>query len=316
VKLATVIIPLFQKGPYALRAIESVLAQTMADFELVVVDDGSTDGGAELVEAVRDTRVRLVRQEHSGASVARNRGIALAGTEWVAFLDADDEWHPAFLERTLDLARSSPAFVVVFTNALDDSRRPFLRAGVPAEGLVDDYFRAALANRARGMSSSSVLARRDQLRICGGFPVGVERGEDLDTWVRLAWSGAVGYVDQCLVQHHHTRGSRTDLGRSQPPSFPEFVRTREQWSRCDRIPVHLAASSQALANLVLADYVVELAHAGRTREGRRVVAEWWRGWRPLASRAKLELWLRLPTCLLRRLRALRSARAVPQARKR
>src|SRR6266446_940152 len=99
----SVVIPLYNKVRYIQRALDSVLAQTYTDFEVIVVDDGSTDGGAEVVACCTDRRVRLIRQSNQGPGPARNRGVEEAAGGYVAFLDSDDEWLPAFLERSVDL---------------------------------------------------------------------------------------------------------------------------------------------------------------------------------------------------------------------
>ncbi|MGI6022871.1 MAG: glycosyltransferase family 2 protein, partial [Methanoculleus sp.] len=90
----SVVIPLYNKAPYIARALASVITQTCQGFEVIVIDDGSTDGGAEIVRRLDDTRIRVIRQENRGVSAARNRGIESARTDFIAFLDADDEWMP------------------------------------------------------------------------------------------------------------------------------------------------------------------------------------------------------------------------------
>src|SRR5437667_8237163 len=99
----SVIVPLFNKAPYIERALSSVAAQTHRDFELIVVDDGSTDEGPRIVEAFTDLPIHLISQENAGPGAARNRGLELAQGELVAFLDADDEWLPNYLSESVRL---------------------------------------------------------------------------------------------------------------------------------------------------------------------------------------------------------------------
>ena len=104
----SVIMPVYNKAPYVVKAVESVLSQTCGDWELIVVDDGSKDGSSDLVKPYRDPRIRLHRQENAGVSVARNTGAAMAGGEYLCFLDADDWWEPAFLAEMSGLIDRHP----------------------------------------------------------------------------------------------------------------------------------------------------------------------------------------------------------------
>lgn len=104
----SVIIPLYNKGKYIVRALDSVFAQTYQDFEVIVVDDGSTDNGLEIVQQYRDSRLRLIRQANAGPGAARNRGLKASKAPFVAFLDADDEWLPEFLEVSVSSLKSQP----------------------------------------------------------------------------------------------------------------------------------------------------------------------------------------------------------------
>jgi len=104
----SVVIPVFNKRRYLLRALESVLAQTHAEFEVILVDDGSTDGSLDTIGHLRDARVRIARQPNAGVSAARNTGIRLARAPLVAFLDADDTWEPGFLAAMLALRYRYP----------------------------------------------------------------------------------------------------------------------------------------------------------------------------------------------------------------
>ena len=94
----TVVIPLFNKERHIERAVRSVINQTFQDFEIIVVDDGSTDNSVEEVLKIKDNRIKLIKQKNGGVSSARNKGIDESRFEYIAFLDADDAWKPNFLE--------------------------------------------------------------------------------------------------------------------------------------------------------------------------------------------------------------------------
>lgn len=99
----SVVIPLYNKGEYIKRAINSVLSQTFDDYEIIIINDGSTDDGPEYVFSYSDPRIRLINQDNSGPGAARNRGIYEANGKYVSFLDADDEWLPEFIQKSYDV---------------------------------------------------------------------------------------------------------------------------------------------------------------------------------------------------------------------
>ncbi len=189
----SVVIPLYNKGPYIARALNSVLAQTFQDFEVIVVDDGSTDDGAAVVRGFDDPRIRLIQQENQGVSAARNRGIEAARAELVAFLDADDEWLPRFLETIMCLRRKFPeagVYGTAYHIMAEDltthvgSLSPYIPSE-PWEGLLPSYFKAD-ALGAPPISASTVVVPKDILTEMGGFITDVWFGEDTDLWGRIA----------------------------------------------------------------------------------------------------------------------------------
>ena len=188
----SIVMPLYNKAGQVLETIASVRAQTLSGWELVVVDDGSTDGGPALVRDLQDARIRVVSQANAGISAARNRGIALARADLVAFLDADDLWLPQFLAAILALQADfpeahwfatgyeiRPAQGAAYTSRLRGPPADFSR------GLLPDYFNVALASDPPVWSSATAV-RRDAIQAIGGFPLGIGSGEDLLTWARLA----------------------------------------------------------------------------------------------------------------------------------
>ncbi len=195
----SVVMPLYNKGEQVTPAVCSVLHQTVSDFELIVVNDGSTDKGPEVVRGITDSRIHLIEQENGGVSAARNRGIQQARGQLIAFIDADDEWKADFIETVLYLRGKFPFCHVFATNYLYHNGRgryrlPSIR-GLPRnfqDGVIDDYFR--IASRSDPIIwSSAVAVTKEALETIGGFPVGIPVGEDLLTWARLAVRYNIAY---------------------------------------------------------------------------------------------------------------------------
>jgi len=183
----SVIIPAHNRAPVIDRAIRSVLAQTFRDFELIVVDDASSDTTAEVVSASSQQRTRLIRlASHVGAARARNAGIAESRGEWIAFLDSDDEWLPEKLDRQLTaIGRYGPTCDVVYSACYRqrNSESPEVRPkGELAEGnLLDNLLR-----NKKGATASVYMVRRTALVRAKGFDERFPSANDIDLWLRLA----------------------------------------------------------------------------------------------------------------------------------
>lgn len=185
----SVIMPAYNSGKTVERALASIAAQTVRPREVIVVDDGSTDDTVARVRAMmgrmNGIRLRLFSQRNAGAGAARNRAVAEAGGGWLAFLDSDDEWLPAKLERSLrvsedgDLIMSSHNLFNVApdgTETLNDSRARWLRN-------PDDPYRTLFL---RGfISSSTVLVRRDAVVAVGGFDATLRSAQDYELWLAV-----------------------------------------------------------------------------------------------------------------------------------
>lgn len=195
----SVVIPTYNTGWCIRTAIDSVLNQSCTDFELIVVDDGSTDDTAQVLAAYYG-RIQIVAKVNGGLSSARNAGIAAARGAYVAFLDADDWWLPPKLERQLALMRSRPDLVFCSTAAQavspDGEKLGEWRCGNVAGSALESIF---AVNAFVAGSGSAVLARRDALVRAGGFDETLRSLEDIDMWIRLSTLGNYACVDELLV---------------------------------------------------------------------------------------------------------------------
>lgn len=269
----SVVIPLYNKAAYIARAMDSVLAQTYPDFELIVVDDGSTDGSGEIVAKYDNPRVKLLVQENAGECAARNRGVSESQARWVAFLDADDEWLPEFLEQTMAVAETNPSLLAVFTNF---KRAPTNTCAISHRtrgATIQDYMHFHVTNNGRGMSSSSVVVRKEPLLAVGGFPVGVRHGGDTDTWARLAWTGEVEYVPKILAIYHTEALGRVMNENTRPTGYAHeaVVASYHQWKQQGRIPQRLLESSRRYIECAFLRHAAELVRIGNTADARRVL---------------------------------------------
>ncbi len=218
----SVVIPIYNKRRYLPRALESVLAQTYTDFEVILVDDGSTDGSLEAIRHVEDLRLRCVRRTNGGVSAARNTGIRYARAPLVAFLDADDTWEPGFLDAMASLRARYPdaglyASAYRIKNA-DSAARPARIGGLPfwrRRFLSSNYFRLNTGGEL-AISASSVMIPRDLLLALGGFPVGEKMGEDQHVWWRICVRHCFAYDCRHLATYH-----RDALDRACPANVPE-----------------------------------------------------------------------------------------------
>ena len=190
----SVIIATYNAGDYLSVAIKSVLQQTTGDLELIVVDDGSTDGSTDCVHTINDKRLRYVYQENAGQTKAKNRGIAEAVGEFVGFCDADDYWYPDKLEKQLPLFSVSSEVGVVFSLAqkIDESGSPTdSEWAMPYRGRVlEQLFMHNF------VPFGTSIVRRACLEKVGLFDNDLRMGIDWDLWLRIATHYNFDFVDE------------------------------------------------------------------------------------------------------------------------
>ncbi|MAL60754.1 MAG: hypothetical protein CMC14_11985 [Flavobacteriaceae bacterium] len=227
--MISVIIPLYNKERFIGETIQSVLNQSFADFELILINDGSTDKSEAVVKTFNDPRIRYKSIANSGVSVARNTGIELAKFPWIAFLDADDWWAPSFLsevETAINNNLSKNIFATgrsrVFKNDIERYKNEFL----PKDGETSpvNYFRI-ISKYLPPKNSSNVVIKKELLMERGLFRKGQKQHEDHDLWMRLCVKNEVIFINKPLSFYRKTETDTASNTYYQASDFLTYLTT-------------------------------------------------------------------------------------------
>ncbi|MFP4473093.1 MAG: glycosyltransferase family 2 protein [Candidatus Omnitrophota bacterium] len=194
----SVIIPTYNRCQRLRKAVDSVLTQTWDDWELIIVDDGSTDMTADMLAEYADPRIRYVRQENQGPSAARNHGLRLARREWVAFLDSDDWWLPQKLARVREEIGRFPDIPIFHTEEIWYRRGQVLPQKKHHRKPEGRVYQQALPLCC--ISISTAVVRRTVFMSAGGFDEGLPACEDYDLWLRLTARYPVKLISEALTE--------------------------------------------------------------------------------------------------------------------
>ena len=200
----SVIIPVYQKEPFLKKCIESVLKQSFKDYEIILVDDGSTDNSSEICKnySVKNENVFYYYKENSGVSAARNYGIEKSIYKYIAFIDADDFWEKDFLSEIVYLIKKYPQCGMYSTGycKLTNGLRIENESGIKEDALIDDYFKHSIKYSI--VNSSNVVILKEILLDVKGFPEGMIDSEDLYTWAKVALKCKCCYSDKKLSYYN------------------------------------------------------------------------------------------------------------------
>jgi glycosyltransferase involved in cell wall biosynthesis len=196
----SIIIPLYNKRNSILFTVNSVLAQSFCAYELIIVNDGSTDDSLFQISSIKDPRIRVLNKENGGVSSARNFGIINAKFDLIAFLDADDIWENDFLEQMLNFRENHSKASIFACNILLKSKSSEKNAiDFLQSGYVKDYFKVALDHAI--VTSSSVILEKKVFNVVGVFNEGLTCGEDLDMWFRILNKFQLAFLNLPLASY-------------------------------------------------------------------------------------------------------------------
>ena len=268
--LVSVVIPAKNAAAYIGQTIASALAQDGV-IEVIVVDDGSTDDTTTIVSAIRESRLRLIRNDASGVSSARNLGARDARGDWLMFLDADDRLRVDAVTTLLKAAEGAPNVVAVYGdyNTIDSAgrtigRRDLLKGRLKPSGNVLE--RLAAGNFI--VNGGIMLVRAEAFRATGGFDVSLRYCEDWHCWCRLAATGDFAYVPRLLLDYRlHTANTMNAAVRTPQDFFPAVARVFDDELILRKLPSGAASRLRQAAEIHLVTYAATQAvRFGRYRE--------------------------------------------------
>jgi glycosyltransferase involved in cell wall biosynthesis len=280
--LMTVIIPLYNGAAFIERTLRSVMAQTYPNLEILVVDDGSTDRSAQIVEglSVQDDRIELIPKPNGGVASARNLGIQRAQGEWIGFVDADDLWDPTFMQKVVDrtaVLRDSVGVIYGWAQNIDE--RDQVIPGVHVAYITGNVYGTLLCHNFLGNASATVI-RRSCFERVGGYDSGLRKAqaqgcEDWDLYLRLAEYYDYAVIPELLVGYRKLENSMSGDGHTMAKS--QAIMLDKVRSSHPEIPDWYYGLSRSSFYLYLAlqgkQYgQVETMHYWRQQA---MVAHWW-----------------------------------------
>ena len=218
----SIVIPLYNKEAHIRNTLEHIIGQSFQDFEVIVINDGSTDSSEEEVKSVTDSRIHLYSQENHGVSYTRNRGVDLSSGELIAFLDADDEWEPDYLQCQYDLYKRYPDAVAYGTNyyIIENEKKYVLTFPNIKDncGILTDYFVSGKSYTP--LWTSAIMIKKSTFIDLGGFPLNYKLCEDIDLWCRLACTGEIAYLNEPHAVYHRNSTNMASRATDTTCYFP------------------------------------------------------------------------------------------------
>ncbi len=227
----SIIIPLYNKEKYIQNTLNCVFNQSFTNFEVIVINDGSTDRSLNIVEQFSDNRLKVIHQKNKGVSVARNTGMANTQAEYMCFLDADDTWKPNHLQAFYDTIIKFPEanmFCGRYVTQISKNifiKNNFIDITEDYEGYVNDFFKSSLINRLA--TASSVCINKEIYYKIGDFSPTLSNWEDIDYWIRIALNYKIAITNQVTSIYNYLQENRslskTQINNKILPDFTQFL---------------------------------------------------------------------------------------------
>lgn len=275
----SIIIPLYNKENHIKRAIESVLQQTYREFELIIVDDGSTDSSYNIaVNSSSDSRMKIFRKKNGGVSSARNFGIEHASHDYIGFLDADDEWKPSFLESIYKLINIYPEAGAYATSYEFKKGENTKRADInvtleDGESGVVNYFKDSLNGHL--ITASSVVIKKQVFNDVGLFSTKLSRGEDTEMWCRIALRHQIVFLNKVLATYYQdTENKLTQKKVDKSESFTNYLEVfLEEQRNLNRHSIYFPYFEEYIISRLMFK-IRYLISIGQNKEARKILLKY------------------------------------------
>lgn len=246
----SVVITVYNKSNYILSTINSVLNQRFEDFELIIVNDGSTDGSDKIINSIKDNRIKVITIKNQGASIARNTGIKAAKAEYIALLDGDDLWKVDYLHFIKNAINNYPKHKI-FTTAI---AQKYSKKIVPVvynfeqKSLygIHNYFKSSAKYTL--LTSSSVVFHKPIIKKTGDFDPTIVSGQDTDQWVRFGLYYDIVFINKQLVLYNHVSSSLSNSAYELRKK-PKFNKYLEEEKKHPLLKAHIDRNRYAMAIL-------------------------------------------------------------------
>lgn len=249
----SVIIPLFNKEKNIVNTLTSVCNQTYTDFEVIIINDGSTDASIKNISVINDDRIQLFSKKNEGVSIARNFGAEKAISNYIVFLDADDYWHPNHLNNLFELINAFPNHLW-FASAYEKKRNkqlttkmdsPILEKGKHWFGEVDEFFRYCFKDSL--VNSSSVCFKKDFFNSLNGFDAFTTHTEDIDLWIRAALKSPLVFSNKITARHNLDASNRSSIKQLQERNYIDFDKFIKDENKNSSLKKYLDLNRYSLA---------------------------------------------------------------------